>query len=99
MPAQPLAFNLSLEDEVDGQTQSSPSNSTRDIDRIALYLTDYSISDETLDGIMCVFVELLKDLLVLISSPATITTPIGASSTAALTLCSRETTRRPYGSA
>ena len=45
----------------DSQTQDEPSNSTRDIDRIALYLTDTSISDGTLDGIMCVLRELFED--------------------------------------
>jgi hypothetical protein len=45
----------------DSQTQGEPSNSTRDIDRIALYLTDTSISDETLDGIMCVHSQLFEN--------------------------------------
>jgi hypothetical protein len=38
-----------------------PFNSTREIDRIALYLTNTLISDETLDGIMCVPIEPLED--------------------------------------
>jgi hypothetical protein len=36
-------------------------SSTREIDRIALYLTGTSISDETLDGIMCVLFKFPKD--------------------------------------
>lgn len=35
-----------------GQAQSNPWGSTREIDRIALYLTDTAISDETLDAII-----------------------------------------------
>lgn len=65
-----------LEGEADAQTQSSPSNSTREIDRIALYLTDYSISDETLDGIMCVLLELLEDLLILTSAQLRLRRPL-----------------------
>lgn len=45
----------------DSQTQDESSTCTRDIDRIALYLTDTSISDETLDGIMCVRGDLLEE--------------------------------------
>lgn len=62
--------------EADGPTQSSSSNSTREIDRIALYLTDYSISDETLDGMMCVLPELLEDLLILTSAQLRLRRPL-----------------------
>ena len=41
-----------LDGDADGQAQSTPWGSTREIDRIALYLTDNAISDETFDGIM-----------------------------------------------
>lgn len=50
----------------DSQTQDESSNSTRDMDRIALYLTDTSISDETLDGIVCVRGDLLEEQIILI---------------------------------